>query len=115
MLIWGLHYPLVISVVVFFQREREKSTAAAVFGDATPVDTASRDRQVEEKLMKERERLEKQAEDGAEKEMEGERRRRSSEEDRGSRGNSGDRGPPRRGRGRGYSRRGSRDGYSRFL
>ncbi len=87
-----------------------------MFGSATPVDTSARDQEVEKKLQKDKELLEKQASE----EKGGERMRRGSEEDRGSdgdrrgsRGDSRDRGVWRSGGGRSYGGRGSRDSYSK--
>lgn len=79
----------------------------AVFGQATPVDTTSRDKEVDAKIQRDKEELEqlaKQKVDDDEERGDGERRRRGSEEDRGGRwGGSRDRGPPHYG-GRGNSR-----------
>lgn len=90
----------------------------AVFGAATPVDTASRDREVEERIQKEKEELEQLAMRKEEEEGDddrGDRKRKGSEEDRGgegrrrgSQGDSRDRGTPRHSaRTQGYGGRGN--------
>ena len=88
------------------QKEAER---VAVFGEATPVDTASRHQEVEQRLQRERSRRQEGEDMG----------RRGSEEDREGghwrgRGDHRDRGAPRYGGGRdqGYDvRGGSRERY----
>ena len=83
-----------------------------MFGAATPVDTAARDRMVEEKLLREKELLnQKLEEEGGRQRHPSEGDRSSDGDRRGSRGDSRER-SQRRG-GRGYSGRSSRDGYSK--
>lgn len=41
----------------------QSSRAASIFGGAKPVDTAAREREVEERLQKEQEKLQRQLED----------------------------------------------------
>lgn len=41
----------------------QSSRAASIFGEAKPVDTAAREREVEERLQKEQEKLQRQLED----------------------------------------------------
>ena len=73
-----------------------------MFGQATPVDTTSRDKQVEEKILRDKEALEQLGKRKVVEEDGGrgseERRRHGSEEDRGGEGGhrrgSQDRGPP---------------------
>lgn len=78
----------VCNIFTFNCLQKEK-TSASVFGGAKPVDTAARERAIEEKLLQEQEELEKKLEKEKEKEKEKDFER-SRDQDRVRRDSEGD-------------------------
>ena len=60
------------------EKERVKEKTAAIFGGAKPVDTATREKEIEERLQKDQEKLERQLQEREKSAEEGSEGRRSA-------------------------------------